>query len=416
MAFGLSPEWLEYQLQHLNDDRAPEILGVGISFFTVATVAVCLRLLARKISKVRCGHDDYFIVIALFLSLGLLIELLIAVHHGLGKHLLRVGVDDLVKDLQLSFAYEITYIFCHLAIKISVLLLYARLFTTQRRRFRIALSVVGIYVITWTISSFCVVLLQCRPIHYSWDLPRGLTQGQCIDLIGGYVGTGATNTISDFAILILPMPIVWALKIRRRQKMVICGIFLLGAFTCAASIARVVFLVKSESGPVDTTYDTALPLTWSIIEPCTGIVCACLPILPPIIRSCSSILSQLNQKLRTIGATSGRQSSDTSSPTLKNLVVDATSSVSERRSSGRSSPTPEKLRLPAPVVLDESFKPRLEKPLLDVEELDPINRTSLRDLIQSSHPSWLLTGSQEDLRQMCDHASDAAWESSRLWV
>lgn len=93
MAFGLSPEWLEYQLQHLNEDRAPEILGVGISFFTVATVAVCLRLLARKISKVRCGHDDYFIVIALvcalkqrnqisadtmkFLSLGLLIELLI---------------------------------------------------------------------------------------------------------------------------------------------------------------------------------------------------------------------------------------------------------------------------------------------------------------------------------------------------
>lgn len=45
------------------------------------------------------------------------------------------------------------------------------------------------------------------------------------------MGTGATNTISDFAILILPMPIVWALKIRRRQKMVICGIFLLGALS-----------------------------------------------------------------------------------------------------------------------------------------------------------------------------------------
>ena len=97
MAFGLPPEWLEYQLQHFNDDRAPEILGVGISFFTIATVAVSLRLLARKISKVRCGYDDYFIVIALvcalkrrnrisanpikFLSLGLLIELLIGDIH-----------------------------------------------------------------------------------------------------------------------------------------------------------------------------------------------------------------------------------------------------------------------------------------------------------------------------------------------
>lgn len=162
--------------------------------------------------------------------------------------------------------------------------------------------------------------------------------------------------------------------------------------------------------------DTALPLTWSIIEPCTGIVCACLPILPPIVRSCSAIFSQLNQKLRTIGATSGRQSSETSSPTLKNLEIYAPGSASERRGSGRSSPAPEQLGLLAPVVSDESFKPRLEKPCLDVKGLDPIHRTSFRDLIQSSHPSWLLTGSQEDLRQICDHASDAAWESSRLWV
>lgn len=162
--------------------------------------------------------------------------------------------------------------------------------------------------------------------------------------------------------------------------------------------------------------DIAPPLIWSIIEPCTGIVCACLPILPPIIRSCSATFSQLNQKLRAISATSGRQSSETSSPTLNNLGVYAICSTSERRSSGRSFQTPEKLGLPTPVLLDESFKPCLEKPHLDVGGLDPIHRTSLRELIQSSHRSWLLTGSHEELPQTCDDASDAAWESSRLWV
>ena len=162
--------------------------------------------------------------------------------------------------------------------------------------------------------------------------------------------------------------------------------------------------------------DVASPLIWSIIEPCTGIVCACLPILPPIIRSCSAIFSQLNQKLRAISVTSGGQSSETSSPTLNNLEVYAIRSASERRSSGRSSQTPEKLGLPTPVLLDESFEPCLEKPHLDVKGLHPIHRTSLRELIQSSHRSWLLTGSHEELPQTCDHASDTEWESSQLWV
>ena len=132
-------------------------------------------------------------------------------------------------DGKLAFAFEITYIFCHLAIKTSVLFLYRRLFSTnQNRRLNVVLNVTGLYVFAWTINTLFVVLFQCKPIHYSWDLPRGFTQGQCIDLTGGYVGTGITNTVSDLALIILPMPIVWGLQISKRQKLIICGIFLLG--------------------------------------------------------------------------------------------------------------------------------------------------------------------------------------------
>ena len=129
---------------------------------------------------------------------------------------------------QNAFAFELTYIFCHLALKLSVLMLYSRLFTTRQRPLRFAIYGIGIYVIAWAIYTFFVVLFQCHPIHYSWDLPRGLIQGECINLVGGFIGTGVTNTISDIAIMILPMPIVWRLQIPRRQKIIISGIFLLG--------------------------------------------------------------------------------------------------------------------------------------------------------------------------------------------
>ncbi|MCJ1470939.1 hypothetical protein MMC07_009587, partial [Pseudocyphellaria aurata] len=189
--------------------------------------------------------------------------------------------------------------------------------------------------------------------------------------------------------------------------------------TCVASIARLVSLVNYiKNGGVDNTYDLALPFTWSLIEPCTGIVCACLPILPPIFRSCSAIFSRLNQKLRAISAAPGRQSSETSPPSLNILEASTTSSASERRSSGESSSSPETLQVPTSVVLAESVKTRLESPNLDVGELDPMHRTSFRELIQSSHRSWLLAGSQEELPQIQirEHASDAARESSWLWV
>ncbi|MCJ1468506.1 hypothetical protein MMC07_007135, partial [Pseudocyphellaria aurata] len=164
--------------------------------------------------------------------------------------------------------------------------------------------------------------------------------------------------------------------------------------------------------------ETALLITWSFIEPCAGIVCACLPILPPIFRSCSGIFSRLNQKLRAISAASGRQSSEPSSPTLKTLEASATSSASERRGSGKSSSSPETLQVPYSVALAEPVKSRLESPNLDVGELDPMHRSSFRELIQSSHRSWLLAGSQEELPQIQirEHASDAARESSWLWV
>ena len=108
-------------------------------------------------------------------------------------------------------------------------MLYARLFTLRQRPLRLAIYGTGIYVIVWAFYTFLVVLLQCRPIHYSWELPRGVIQGECVSLLGAYIGTGVTNTISDVVVTVLPMPIVWGLHIPRRQKMIISGIFFLGA-------------------------------------------------------------------------------------------------------------------------------------------------------------------------------------------
>ena len=60
-----SPEEIEYQLEHYNDSYVNEI-HVSMSIcLALATVAVILRVLARRMNKASLGKDDHMIFVAL---------------------------------------------------------------------------------------------------------------------------------------------------------------------------------------------------------------------------------------------------------------------------------------------------------------------------------------------------------------
>lgn len=60
-----SPEQIEYQLEHYNDSYVNEIhISMSICL-ALATVAVILRILARRMNKASLGKDDHMIFVAL---------------------------------------------------------------------------------------------------------------------------------------------------------------------------------------------------------------------------------------------------------------------------------------------------------------------------------------------------------------
>ena len=81
---------------------------------------------------------------------------------------------------------------------------------------------------------------------------------------------GALNMVSDFSILILPMPLVWSLQLDRAKKLKVMGIFGVGILACAASIIRLYYLVKLLYLPVESTYDLLLVCrigVWAYVFP-----------------------------------------------------------------------------------------------------------------------------------------------------
>ena len=61
----LSPAEIKYELAYIRDDRASNIVVSCVICISLATIAVTLRLLARRLSKAKILADDYMMIFAL---------------------------------------------------------------------------------------------------------------------------------------------------------------------------------------------------------------------------------------------------------------------------------------------------------------------------------------------------------------
>ncbi len=65
MPSSLSPAEIKYELAHIHESRAPNIVISSTICISLAITAVILRLLARRLSKVKILADDYMMIFAL---------------------------------------------------------------------------------------------------------------------------------------------------------------------------------------------------------------------------------------------------------------------------------------------------------------------------------------------------------------
>ncbi|KAL8957176.1 MAG: hypothetical protein Q9193_005487, partial [Seirophora villosa] len=68
--------------------------------------------------------------------------------------------------------------------------------------------------------------------------------GRCIDELTFARYTSIPNVVTGFAMLILPLPMVWRLKISVQQKIALTATFLHGIIGFAASVARLAILFE----------------------------------------------------------------------------------------------------------------------------------------------------------------------------
>ncbi len=83
------------------------------------------------------------------------------------------------------------------------------------------MALVGLFCFGTLLATF----LQCQPLQASWD--AGVL-AVCGNQTAAWVWTAVTNVVTDVVVLVLPIRGVWTLRLPRKIKIALMGVFGLG--------------------------------------------------------------------------------------------------------------------------------------------------------------------------------------------
>jgi hypothetical protein len=143
--------------------------------------------------------------------------------YGMGLHADAIPISNLIMIAKLLLVAEILYVINLVWTKLSFLMMYYRIFRFPY--FKKWAYVIGGFIIAWVICIILLFIFICVPVQKLWypQLP-----GRCIYQVGTWVANATSTILSDLAILILPIPRVWKLQLKKREKIALTFAFSLG--------------------------------------------------------------------------------------------------------------------------------------------------------------------------------------------
>ncbi|KAI5253968.1 hypothetical protein E4T42_02534 [Aureobasidium subglaciale] len=276
---------------HVSNLINPDGVGYRITITNIVCIVffmivVMVRLFTRVFLNRSFGHDDckdktaktlILFATASFLAIMGVFQWMVSL--GLGKHLWDVPLENYSPYfLQGWLTVAVLYSACMLTMKLSVLMLYRRLFPIHN--FRIQWWSAFCFVNAYSVMFIFASLFSCSPVSAAWDV--SISEHKCINRTALYIAYTVMNSISTWWILLMPMPIVWSLAMKNDQKYLLTSLFALGSLPCVTSIARLKVLVDwlhNGANDKDITYTLWNIVIWTQLELTVCMICACGPTL-----------------------------------------------------------------------------------------------------------------------------------------
>lgn len=172
--------------------------------------------------------DDWLALAALPTALALTGTIIAGTHFGAGKHKDDIPDEDETVFSKLQLVGTLAFDFSISFSKMSALAFYSRVFrrrTITSRVWQWCYYITFGLTIAWLISMVAIALFRCVPLSKLWS-PS--TPGKCVTRSNTYLAGALSSVLIDIMILLLPLPLIFKLKIRLVRKLLIAGTFIIG--------------------------------------------------------------------------------------------------------------------------------------------------------------------------------------------
>ncbi|KAI0099571.1 hypothetical protein F4776DRAFT_525860 [Hypoxylon sp. NC0597] len=280
------------------DDRAyytrpGHVIATAIALSMVDIVVIALRFWARKIQRQPPKADDWLMIPATLVTIGICVSQVYAVSQkalaysveippGFTGSTSELVTPQLALKAQIEWAYLLMFPIALACMKTSFLFFYARVFAIQRHGVinKLLMGFI-ILIVMWAIAYFFAILFECDHDFWRiWNSQREFMM-RCSQTINIVLTLCITDFVTDIFIFLIPIPLVLQLQLSAGKKLTACLMFLLGGLTVAVSILRFVMMVGSFKGRFNVPDDIILSVTacmyWGMVECGVGVFAACLP-------------------------------------------------------------------------------------------------------------------------------------------
>ncbi|MCJ1249123.1 hypothetical protein MMC30_006346 [Trapelia coarctata] len=234
-----------------------------------------------RISMKNLGPDDYCMVVALILYVIGVSLSTVDVANGSTRHIYYLNHDQIKSVLRYMWIVQPFGIMASAFGKTSVAFLTLRLMGPHVVWRKWILYTNMVLYMLGSIVSCVITLVQCSPVQALWETGRG---SHCWDpKIAADVGIFLTaySAFIDFSLALIPVTILWSLKVSPKKKLGLSLLLSLGVLAGITAVMKAL-QIPAYVDPVDITWTTFGFFAWASTEISLLIICGCVPAIKPL--------------------------------------------------------------------------------------------------------------------------------------
>ena len=266
-------------------DKQGQIRAIVYSLFVLALLFTIARLISRwpRLHGVGFWWDDFIIVVCALPVIALLVDSEMALKYGLGLDMWFLSAEQLTNFLLWFYIAEPLYIVATRLTKLSLVLLYIRLWPEKNTFRKVCITVAALLVLSIP-AGLLPVLLQCRPVSFYWTHLDPSTHGKCIEQTSLSIANAVIVITFDVVVLLLPILNLLKVRVPWMTRFGVLSVFLVGFVVTACSGVRLSYITLYSKSSMNITFDYRGLSTWSHIEVYLSLVCCSMPQMPGLVR------------------------------------------------------------------------------------------------------------------------------------